>query len=99
MDEIIAGITDRGEAMNAIYKTGHYTMFEIAAYFYIHYSTVSRLIRSFKLYNYMLELISGHAHSHASSNRQAHRAVGCTCRGWATARLPRRSSGARCYSR
>ncbi|MDV6344683.1 hypothetical protein [Nitrosomonas sp. Is37] len=47
MDEIVAGITDRGEAMNAIYKTGHYTMFEIATYFNVHYSTVSRLIRSF----------------------------------------------------
>ncbi|MDV6345119.1 transposase [Nitrosomonas sp. Is37] len=47
MDEIAAGITDRGEAMNAIYKTGHYTMFEIAAYFNVHYSTVSRSIRSF----------------------------------------------------
>ncbi|SDY52470.1 hypothetical protein [Nitrosomonas sp. Nm33] len=47
MDKIVAGITDRGEAMNAIYKTGHYTMFEIATYFNVHYSTVSRLIRSF----------------------------------------------------
>jgi hypothetical protein len=38
-------IEDRGEAMSAVYKTGHYTMFEIAAYFHIHYSTVSRAIR------------------------------------------------------
>ncbi|SDY92202.1 hypothetical protein [Nitrosomonas sp. Nm33] len=47
MDEIVAGVTGRGEAMNAIYKTGHYTMFEIAAYFNVHYSTVSRSICSF----------------------------------------------------
>ena len=47
MDEIVAGITDRGEAMNAIDKTGHYIMFEIAAYFNVHYSTVSRSIRLF----------------------------------------------------
>ena len=41
MDEIVASITDKGEAMNAIYKTGHYKMFEIAAYFNVHYSTAS----------------------------------------------------------
>jgi len=46
IDEIIYGIADRGEAMNTIYKTGHYTLFEIAAYFNVHYSTVSRIIRS-----------------------------------------------------
>jgi len=46
IDEIIYGITDRGEAMNTIYKIGHYTLFEIAAYFNVHYSTVSRIIRS-----------------------------------------------------
>jgi REP-associated tyrosine transposase len=45
IDEITSEIEDRGEAMNAIYKTGHYTMFEIAAYFNVHYSTVSRAIR------------------------------------------------------
>ena len=45
IDEITSKIEDRGEAMNAIYKTGHYTMFEIAAYFHVHYSTVSRAIR------------------------------------------------------
>jgi REP-associated tyrosine transposase len=44
-DEIISQIEDRGEAMSAVYKTGHYTMFEIAAYFHVHYSTVSRAIR------------------------------------------------------
>ncbi len=43
--EIISKIEDRGKAMSAIYKTGHYTMFEIAAYFNVHYSTVSRAIR------------------------------------------------------
>ena len=45
IDEIISKIEDRGMAMSAIYKTGHYTMFEIAAYFNVHYSTVSRAIR------------------------------------------------------
>ena len=45
IDEITSKIEDRGAAMNAIYKTGHYTMFEIAAYFHVHYSTVSRAIR------------------------------------------------------
>ncbi|MDV6343038.1 hypothetical protein [Nitrosomonas sp. Is37] len=47
IDEIVASVTGRGEAMNAIYKTEHYIMFEIAAYFNVHYSTVNRLIRSF----------------------------------------------------
>ena len=46
MYEVASEISDRGEAMKAIYKTGHYTMFEIAAYFDVHYSTVSRAIRS-----------------------------------------------------
>jgi hypothetical protein len=41
MDEIVASITDKGEAMNAIYKTGHYKMLEMAAYFNVHYSTAS----------------------------------------------------------
>ena len=41
MDKIVAGITDRREARNAIYKTGYYTMFEIATYFNVHYRTVS----------------------------------------------------------
>jgi REP-associated tyrosine transposase len=45
MDEIISEIEDRGEEMSTIYKTGHYTMFDIAAYFHVHYSTVSRAIR------------------------------------------------------
>ena len=45
IDEITSKIEDRRAAMNAIYKTGHYTMFEIAAYFHVHYSTVSRAIR------------------------------------------------------
>ncbi len=47
INEIILGITDRAESMNAIYKTGHYTMFEIANHYNVHYSTVSRTIRSF----------------------------------------------------
>ena len=45
--EIVSRAVDRKEAMNEIYKTGHYTMFEIAAYFNVHYSTVSRAIHSF----------------------------------------------------
>jgi hypothetical protein len=47
MDEIVASIIDRGKAMNAIDKTKHYTMFEIAACFNVHCSTVSQLICSF----------------------------------------------------
>ena len=31
--------------MSAVYKTGHYTMFDIATYFNVYYSTVSRTIR------------------------------------------------------
>ena len=45
---IIAGIADRGEALNAIYKMEHYTLFEIADYFKVHYSTVNWAIRSFR---------------------------------------------------
>ena len=45
IDEIISEIDDRGEAVSAVYRTGYYTMFDIAAYFNVHYSTVSRTIR------------------------------------------------------
>lgn len=48
IEEIISTVPERKEAMNAIYKTGHYTMFEIAQYYGVHYSTVSRAIRSFR---------------------------------------------------
>ncbi len=44
IDEIISEIEDRGEAMRAVYKTGRYAMFDIAAYFNVHCSTVSRTI-------------------------------------------------------
>ena len=46
IDEIISTASDRRDAMKAIYETGHYTMFEIAQYYGVHYSTVSRAIRS-----------------------------------------------------
>lgn len=46
IEEIISAISNRDKAMKVIYETGHYTMFEIAQYFNIHYSTVSRKIRS-----------------------------------------------------
>ena len=45
IDEIISEIESRGEAMSAVCKTGHYTMSDIATYFNVHYSTVSRTIR------------------------------------------------------
>lgn len=45
IEKIISRVADRNTAMKVIYKTGHYTMFEIARYFNVHYSTVSRAIR------------------------------------------------------
>ena len=45
--KIVSRAVDRKEAMNEIYKTRHYTMFEIAAYFNVYYRTVSRVIHSF----------------------------------------------------
>jgi len=38
---------DRGEAMARAFATGVYTMQEIAAFFGVHYSTVSRAVRRF----------------------------------------------------
>ena len=46
IEEFISTASDRGDAMKEIYATGHYTMFEIAQYYDVHYSTVSRTIRS-----------------------------------------------------
>ena len=46
IEEIVSAISDRSTAMKVLYETGHYTMFEIAHYFNVHYSTVSRTIRS-----------------------------------------------------
>ena len=37
---------ERGEAMRAVYATGEYTLKEIAAYFGVHYSTVSRAVNA-----------------------------------------------------
>ena len=48
IDEIISTASDRSDAMNAVYQTGHYTMLEIAQYYGVHYSTVSRAIRSLR---------------------------------------------------
>ncbi|NOQ94398.1 MAG: addiction module toxin RelE, partial [Methylophaga sp.] len=38
----------RNDAIVAAYRTGGYTMNEIASYFGCHYSTVSRVIAKFK---------------------------------------------------
>jgi hypothetical protein len=40
---------DRGEAMARAFATGVYTMQEIAAFFRVHYSTVSRAVRRFQV--------------------------------------------------
>jgi putative transposase len=40
---------DRGEAMARAFATGVYTMQEIAAFFGVHYSTVSRAVRRFRV--------------------------------------------------
>ena len=46
IEQLIRGISDRTAAMKAIYASGHYTYFDIADYFRVHYSTVSRAINS-----------------------------------------------------
>jgi hypothetical protein len=45
IEEIILGIPQKKAAMKAMYKTGHDMIFEIAQYYHVHYSTVSRAIR------------------------------------------------------
>jgi hypothetical protein len=40
---------DRGEAMARAFATGAYTMQEVAAFFRVHYSTVSRAVRRFRV--------------------------------------------------
>ncbi|WP_207162408.1 hypothetical protein [Thiocapsa imhoffii] len=40
---------DRGEAMARAFATGVYTMQEVAAFFRVHYSTVSRAVRRFRV--------------------------------------------------
>ena len=47
IEEIVSTASDRRVGMKAIYETGHYTMFEIAQNYGVHYSTVSKTIRSF----------------------------------------------------
>jgi putative transposase len=41
---LVEGCRDRNSAMQKIYQSGHYTMYEIAQFFDLHYSTVSRAI-------------------------------------------------------
>ena len=40
--------SDRNEAISEAYKSGAYTMAQIAEYFDVHYMTVSRAVRSFE---------------------------------------------------
>jgi len=45
LEEYVAQSSDRNVAMVAAYLSGAYTMAEIAAYFDVHYITVSRALR------------------------------------------------------
>jgi hypothetical protein len=41
---LVEGCRDRNSAMQKIYHSGHYTLYEIAQFFGLHYSTVSRAV-------------------------------------------------------
>ena len=44
IEKLVKGCRDRTSAMRKIYQSGHYTLYEIAQHFGVHYSTVSRAI-------------------------------------------------------
>jgi putative transposase len=46
LEDYAAQALDRNEAMVSAYRSGAYTMAEIAAYFSVHYMTVSRAVRA-----------------------------------------------------
>jgi len=46
IEVLVNGCKDRNSAMQKIYRSGHYTLYEIAQTFGVHYSTVSRAINN-----------------------------------------------------
>ena len=47
--EYASGAATRDEAIRVAYRSGGYTMQAIAAHFGVHYSTVSRAVRGYKI--------------------------------------------------